>query len=1339
MIKKYFITPGNVKYFFKQCINCSLVSALLLLLPVSHVISATYYNCSSSAGDAVINEVYNLGSNRFVEIAFLQDNVDVNTWQLCYSKNLNNNGVTCVDLSGVYNRGDYLVIDANNDLNIADSEVFLVSDESGSVWWHDYKAIDYLRFGSGDVCEDDGSYRWAVTGSCGSCLNTHSPDSKDLARLPDGTGDWYDNGDNETRGATNGGTPVFPSPVADYHLDECQWEGGSVYDVADSSGNNLNGYAILPPVSVDVRGEQGGVCQAASMGGVSHLAVPDNDLLDIPNNLTAMAWIKPGSYPSSGIKSILSKDENYEFHIDTQGRVYWWWRWDGVSGDPKMTTSATVPVGSWSHITVRFTNGVSTIFINGVQVMQSTWNPSYRLDVNNDILQIGGDFIGTRYFDGGLDEILIFDQALSDSQIAEIYSSQLAGKNYDGTERLCVDCEDMSDTVVLSFDWSGSIGSPTLNFDPSDLLIYKPVTREATFLRRLSDEFIYNSGYNSVTAAHIDQDGNIYFSPSQSGTLPSGMSVDADDILKLDIQSGTVDRVFDGDGYFSSADENIDAFYLFESSGKFLISTESGFSFQGSSIYYESRDLVLFNPDNPAGSAELYFDGSQHFTSNGNINGVHIINDEQLLLTTSDNSALGSFQFRWTDVVRYATIPKVGVLYLDGVTECNGSWIDIDSITTADTSVAIDHYEIVHDGAALSCAAEEVTLVACENSDCSAQYSGSVTVTMTPTGWIGGDNVTFTGSGTAEIRNNSGGTITLGLSAQTVAPADGYRCVETVGGAAVSCDLVFSDAGFDFTIPTQTSCKTSDTLIISAVKKDDVTEKCVPAFSNRTVDIPFYSTYVSPATGSGSVRVNGSAVSTSSPGTDIALDFDVNGDAEFTVSYADAGQLQLDTIFVGTGDEDGLIMTGNESFVVHPAGLCIYSDQSGSDCVSGDANCTSFVAAGTEFTLKVKGVCWEDDSETDTDFCDTNTITPNYQQTGIALSHSLVAPLTGTAGSIEVESADIASGGEVSLDQIVSEVGVFTFTADPPDDYLGASDVFNGADFTSANIGRFIPAYLDVSILPDPPAYNNQCNGLFTYLGEPFFWDNIPEVTIRAMNGANPAEVTTNYEGDFFKLDPTIDYGYQDTLAVATVLPLTPVSAQKVLTNLSDTNGVVVFDLEENAGFNYTRPDPYNPISPFDINVQFTIPQEEITDSDAVCYDSSGCAAFTVEDITGVTIRHGRTKIFDNYGPELEDIEFSPFSVQYYNGTSFITNEDDDCTTAIGFDSARASASSVPEVSTGEGFLTVTADGTASRIQVNCILPTWLSCPSNSECSGWFTFGISRGNDRIINWKEISR
>jgi len=655
----------------------------------------------------------------------------------------------------------------------------------------------------------------------------------------------------------------------------------------------------------------------------------------------------------------------------------------------------------------------------------------------------------------------------------------------------------------------------------------------------------------------------------------------------------------------------------------------------------------------------------------------------------------------------------------------------------------VDHYEILHDASALTCASEEVKIIACANIGCTAFLTTPAMVTMSPVGWVDGNTVSFTGSVNSQLRHTAPETIVLGMSDQAPTPLKGYYCVEAIGGPPVSCNMRFFDTGFDFDVPTQTSCKESGNITISAIGRDPDTSLCIPLFVSRTVNVSFWSGFVNPNTGSQAVRVNGNSIIGASPGTPVSLAFDAGGHSAFKVLYNDAGQVKLNARYMGTGSESGLQVLGDDSFVTAPAGLCVYSDAANSDCASGDAACSVFAKAGDPFALKVKGVCWQSDGESNAQFCD-NATTANFRMNNIGLTHTLVAPTTGVAGNIAISSANITTAGVVAVQQVVSEVGVFTFKADPPIDYLGAGDVFAGATFASVNIGRFIPDHFAISLLPNPPGFSDECgvgSSAFTYLGQPFNWALIPALTISAMNAVGT--VTHNYEGAFWKLtDPLASYTYVDANAPVSLGPLTPETSAQSLPPTINCDGVVTVPLEELTEFNYTRPPAASPVSPFVPDVALSISQASLTDTDSVCYKQGalpGCRGFVVEDITGTHMRHGQIKIFNNFGPETTDIISSPFEAQYYNGIKWLVNVDDTCTTGLSFcPSARVFAVQPVPLIAGKGTLTVSKP---DSVIVCPTAPNWLTaladCTVPDSSCGEFTFGIYRGNDRIINWQEI--
>ncbi|AFU98047.2 LamG domain-containing protein [Simiduia agarivorans] len=213
---------------------------------------------------------------------------------------------------------------------------------------------------------------------------------------------------------------VLPAPVAEYQL-ETLWT-ASPGDVIDSSGNDLHGRAVAysgnlpsndnanPALSGDP-----GTCRYGIFNGTSsgHLRIEDNALLDIPTNLSVGVWVYPTALPSGGgLYTIVSKDENFEFHLNSAGRVFWWWG----GGSRSLTTSASVPLNQWSHITITYEVGEQKIFINGVQAAVTNYNGN--MTQNGDPLLIGTDLnFNSRNFRGRIDEVVVFRETLSAAQV----------------------------------------------------------------------------------------------------------------------------------------------------------------------------------------------------------------------------------------------------------------------------------------------------------------------------------------------------------------------------------------------------------------------------------------------------------------------------------------------------------------------------------------------------------------------------------------------------------------------------------------------------------------------------------------------------------------------------------------------------------------------------------------------------------------------------------------------------------------------------------------------------------------------------------------------------------
>lgn len=691
----------------------------------------------------------------------------------------------------------------------------------------------------------------------------------------------------------------------------------------------------------------------------------------------------------------------------------------------------------------------------------------------------------------------------------------------------------------------------------------------------------------------------------------------------------------------------------------------------------------------------------------------------------------------------------------------------------------IDHFELSHSGQALTCNPEAVVIKACADASCSRLVAEQVSASLSLTpdtasnGWLGGNQLTFSGgSTTARLHNNTAGTVTMGVAGSTPAFQHPTLCRAGSGVPSVAaCTLSFADSGFLFDVPDTLANKPQD-VVISAVKKDDATKQCVPGFADVSKPVSFWGSYVTPnANAFGSqIRIDGNPVSTyaanvaSPAGTVINVNFDSQGKATLKrVNYPDAGQMRLNARHDGSGDTAGLVMTGSDLFVSRPVGLCITPTQGA--CAAGDASCPVFKRTGEAFQLNIAGVAWQADD--DKDLCRDNLATPNFALANIALGSELVAPKPGEEAVVGTASYDHsnAKGNNNlnTLSQSVNEVGVFRMTATPPTlGYFG----YTIPAASSVPVGRFIPVDFNLVSGNIVPA----CEA-FSYMGQPF----LAELQIQARNQFG--ETTLNYREAFAKGDAYLSAannkdGVSLSARLRSLGPLPWVAGE------ADFNGPTEFARRSDG-----KPDgPYRALS-FGLYMkdndgeQTLIANPDFNDGQPGSCSGAGCNARLIDDVP-MEAYFGRVQTGTRQGVATAGLAV-PLQLQYHEAGAWHAMGADQCTRlslqdgGIEFtdgsqrfdqgsgdlildDNTRirlglgpvAPGAMVASAKDGVISIQFAAPDRAVRIPFKIDLskqpeseqqpgrrPLWLSDPDSLE--GMAIFGRDRGNDRIIYRREV--
>jgi hypothetical protein len=233
---------------------------------------------------------------------------------------------------------------------------------------------------------------------------------------------------NEQSGITYLTKGLFSGLVALWRFDE----GGDI-TANDSSGNNNHGTLYNFSGTYWVDDQWGG--QALSFDGVDeYVSVPDSTSLDLSGEITVEAWIKVAVHKNYNAIVIKGEDgaENYELLLTSSGLLYSTIKFtDGTRYYPSVPSAITDT--EWHHVAMTYKPGEWRIYVDGVEKAERTDISKVPL-TNNVPLFIGaeqylGSFRTERFFNGLIDEVRIYDYALSPDTIADHHAAGIYGFN----------------------------------------------------------------------------------------------------------------------------------------------------------------------------------------------------------------------------------------------------------------------------------------------------------------------------------------------------------------------------------------------------------------------------------------------------------------------------------------------------------------------------------------------------------------------------------------------------------------------------------------------------------------------------------------------------------------------------------------------------------------------------------------------------------------------------------------------------------------------------------------------------------------------------------------------
>jgi glucose/arabinose dehydrogenase len=209
--------------------------------------------------------------------------------------------------------------------------------------------------------------------------------------------------------------PAPPGLVAGYSFDAVS---GTV--AADASGRGHTG--TIAGAAWSAAGKYGG---ALSFDGVDDwVTIADADDLDLTSRMTLAAWVRP-SVISGRWRTVIFKEGG--------PLAYSLYAHDRVSAPiaelrigtslPNARGTGPLALNTWSHLAATYDGAALRLYVNGALVRSTPATGT--IATTAGVLRLGGNNVWNEWFQGLIDEVRVYDRALTQAEIGAAMSTPL--------------------------------------------------------------------------------------------------------------------------------------------------------------------------------------------------------------------------------------------------------------------------------------------------------------------------------------------------------------------------------------------------------------------------------------------------------------------------------------------------------------------------------------------------------------------------------------------------------------------------------------------------------------------------------------------------------------------------------------------------------------------------------------------------------------------------------------------------------------------------------------------------------------------------------------------------
>ncbi|GLR17139.1 LamG-like jellyroll fold domain-containing protein [Portibacter lacus] len=216
------------------------------------------------------------------------------------------------------------------------------------------------------------------------------------------------------------------------------------------NSNDVTGYENNASAALFGKDRFGKSNKAALFTGSNEVTASNSPQLNSP--LTTLSfWVNPQTYPDQGEVFLVSNggwQERFKTSLPASGKVVWTTNNTSGISDMDSGDGGELPIAEWTHVVLVHDGTNDKIYFNGNKIaekaVEGDLNPTTSdLGIGYNSVDGGGNFLGS------LDEVQIYNTALTDQEILDLFNAQ--SEAAEGTDSIapCVPL-DLSANVVFN-------------------------------------------------------------------------------------------------------------------------------------------------------------------------------------------------------------------------------------------------------------------------------------------------------------------------------------------------------------------------------------------------------------------------------------------------------------------------------------------------------------------------------------------------------------------------------------------------------------------------------------------------------------------------------------------------------------------------------------------------------------------------------------------------------------------------------------------------------------------------------------------------------------------------